>query len=299
MLPFCLSHTESLWLTLTHSAVHYSSPLGITNPHYSPYQSLTNHPSNHAYYAAYQFLTHAPMIHMHYVIAYAHLASIYLSHAFPPSLLGPMHGHLKHGFYVQNELTLHPDMLAHYYGSGSTSQSRQSQTEINSNGQNSDEEWEDVEDIEAGSVPYTKLPSLIAEEQASQFLHKVAKVPKHINPFDHEDLENVFKQALDEVKKLNHMPFELGVREEEWGNEGYPEIEIIPSSHQRNKELVVELPHFVCLAVLPHHHHPFHPWHHFLEVPTVSTPHFFQFVRMNRSQRPLPSAMVSLNSQCR
>ena len=154
-------------------------------------------------------------------------------------------GHLKHGFYVQNELTLHPDVLAHYYGSGSTSQSQQSQTEINSNGQNSDEEWEDVEDIEAGSVPYTELPLLIAEEQASQFLHKAAKVPKHINPFDHEDLENVFKQALDEVKRLNHMPFELGVREEEWGNEGYPEIEIIPSSHRRNKELVVELPHFV------------------------------------------------------
>jgi len=46
VLPFCLSHTESLWLTLTHSAVDYSSPLGITNLHYSPYQSLTNHPSN-------------------------------------------------------------------------------------------------------------------------------------------------------------------------------------------------------------------------------------------------------------
>jgi len=35
-------------------------------------------------------MTHAPMIHMHYVIAYAHLALIYSSHAFPPSLLGPM-----------------------------------------------------------------------------------------------------------------------------------------------------------------------------------------------------------------
>ncbi|KIM68539.1 hypothetical protein SCLCIDRAFT_105599, partial [Scleroderma citrinum Foug A] len=127
-------------------------------------------------------------------------------------------GHLKHGFYVQNELTLHPEVLAHYYGSGSTSQSQQSQTEINSNGQNSNEEWED-------------------------FLHKAAKVPKHINPFDHEDLENVFKQALNKVQRLNHMPFELGVREEEWDNEGYPEMEIIPS--RRNKKLVIELPHFV------------------------------------------------------
>ncbi|KIM57678.1 hypothetical protein SCLCIDRAFT_129934 [Scleroderma citrinum Foug A] len=125
-------------------------------------------------------------------------------------------GHLEHGFYVQNELTLHPEVLAHYYGSASH---------------------------EAGSVPYTDLPSLIAEEQAPQFLHKAAKVPKHINPFDHEDLEDVFKQALNEVQRLNHMPFELGVREEEWGDEGYPEIEIIPS--RRNKELVVELPHFV------------------------------------------------------
>jgi len=81
--------SESHRVTLAHSAAHYSSPLGITNLHYPPYQSLTNHPTNHAYYAAYQFMTHAPMIHMHYVITYAHLASIYSSHAFPPSLLGP------------------------------------------------------------------------------------------------------------------------------------------------------------------------------------------------------------------
>ena len=153
-------------------------------------------------------------------------------------------GHLKHGFYVQNGLSLHPDVLAHYYGpSSAMSQSQQSQTEINSNGQNSDEEWKDVEDIEAGSVPYTDLPSLIAEEQAPQFLHKATKVPKHTNPFNHEDLEDVFKQALSEVQRLNHIPFELGVREEEWGDEGYPEIEIIPS--RRNKELVVQLPHSV------------------------------------------------------
>ena len=131
-------------------------------------------------------------------------------------------GHLKHGFYVQNELSLHPDVLAHYYGSSSAmSQSQQSQTEINSNGQNSDEEWEDVEDIEAGSVPYTDLPSLIAEEQAPQFLHKATKVPKHTNPFNHEDLEDVFKQALSEVQRLNHIP------------------------SRRNKELVVQLPHSV------------------------------------------------------
>jgi len=87
VLPFCLSHTESLWLTLSHSAAHYSSPLGITHLHYPPYQSLTNHPTNHA---AYQFLTHAPMLPMYYIITYAHLASIYSSHAFPPSLLAPM-----------------------------------------------------------------------------------------------------------------------------------------------------------------------------------------------------------------
>jgi len=34
-------------------------------------------------------MTHAPMIHMHCVIAYAHLASIYSSHAFPPLFWAP------------------------------------------------------------------------------------------------------------------------------------------------------------------------------------------------------------------
>ena len=69
--------------------MHYSSPLGITHLHYPPYQSLTNHPTNHAYYAAYQFLTHAPMLPMHYVITYAHLALIYSSHASPPLFWPP------------------------------------------------------------------------------------------------------------------------------------------------------------------------------------------------------------------
>ena len=101
-----------------------------------------------------------------------------------------------------------------------------------------------MEDIEAGSVSYTNLPSPIAEEQATQILHKATKVPKHTNPFNHEDLEDVFKQALSEVQRLNHIPFELGVREEEWGDDsGYLEIEIIFS--RRNKELVVQLPHSV------------------------------------------------------
>ena len=117
MHPFFLSHTESLWLTLTHSAAHYSSPLGITNPHYSPYQSLTNHPSNHAYHAAYQFMTHAPMIHMHYVIAYAHLASIYSSHAFPPSLLGPM----QWFFHILGYAPLFTYVFAHSLGSAACS----------------------------------------------------------------------------------------------------------------------------------------------------------------------------------
>jgi len=79
----------SVWVTQSHSAVHYSSPLGITNLHYSPYQSLTNHPTNHAYYVAYQFLTHAPMLPMHYIITYAHFSLIYSSQAFPPFLLTP------------------------------------------------------------------------------------------------------------------------------------------------------------------------------------------------------------------
>lgn len=33
---------------------------------------------------------------------------------------------------------------------------------------------------------------------------------------------------------LNHMPFKLGVREQEWGDEGYPEIESFLSEETRN-----------------------------------------------------------------
>ena len=155
-------------------------------------------------------------------------------------------GQLEHGLYVDNDLTIHPEVMNHYYGSRIASQQEQTHSETNLDEQDSDEEWEEVEDDEAvTSGHHADLTSWIAEEQAPQFLHEPANVPKQTNPFNHQGLEIVFKQALDKVQGLGHIPSGLGIREEEWDDEGYSKMEAILSKWWGQKELVIELPHFL------------------------------------------------------
>ncbi|KAF9246834.1 hypothetical protein BU15DRAFT_69696 [Melanogaster broomeanus] len=145
-------------------------------------------------------------------------------------------GQLEHGLYMEDEITLHPGVLNHYYGSN------EHQHEDNSEG--SDADWEDLED-EGDAGHHADLPSRIAEEQAVQFLHEAAEVPGQTNPFDHQDLENTFMQALNVVQELGHIPSEFGIREEEWDQDGYSEMETIKSGRRGRRELIVELPHSI------------------------------------------------------
>ncbi|KAF9229011.1 hypothetical protein BS17DRAFT_691077, partial [Gyrodon lividus] len=162
-------------------------------------------------------------------------------------------GQLEHGLYMEDEITLHPDVLNHYYGS-----TRHQQPYHEGGLQESDGEWEDIDDDEA-TLHHADLPSLIAEEQATQCLHEAAPVPPQVNPFGHQYLEHAFRQALTQVQEVSHIPPELGIREEEWGNEGYSEMETISSSRGQ-RELVIELPHFIwypravkwCQSPQPH-----------------------------------------------
>ena len=108
--------------------------------------------------------------------------------------------------------------------------------------------WEDIED--GGNNPcgvITDLPSRIAAEQSSQFLHEAAAVPKHSNPFTAPAF-TAFTAALAQVHQLQHIPIGLGIREEEWDSDGYPEIEVIRSSRRGRKELAIELPHSLWYA---------------------------------------------------
>ncbi|KAI6028769.1 hypothetical protein F5J12DRAFT_696019, partial [Pisolithus orientalis] len=122
-------------------------------------------------------------------------------------------------------IAIHPNVYAHYGVEHSQGQD--------------DADWVDIGE-DGNEVP--GLPSRIAAEQSSQFLHEAAPVPAYTNPFTAVALTAIIG-ALDQVQQLHHIPTWLGVREEEWDHNGYPELEIIWSGCWGKKEIATELPH--------------------------------------------------------
>ena len=87
-----------------------------------------------------------------------------------------------------------------------------SSTQVSSRSDIDDEEWEN---IPPETPDFTITASLIADEQPTQFLNEGAKVPKDQNPFNHIDAETGFKQALNEVEAVGHIPSGLSMLEED------------------------------------------------------------------------------------
>ncbi|KAI5994240.1 hypothetical protein EDC04DRAFT_2586392, partial [Pisolithus marmoratus] len=148
-------------------------------------------------------------------------------------------GQLEHGVYLENGITLHPDVVSHYLGV-------QHQTNQPTSGDSSDnEEWEDVLDDNDMATEHSDLPSMIADDQAPEFAHDGAAVPLEVNPFPSPDWQAAFWQALQHVQEIGHIPSGYGMLEQEWGGDGYPELEVIPSGRRGQKEIIVELPGFI------------------------------------------------------
>jgi len=105
-----------------------------------------------------------------------------------------------------------------------------------------DEEWEDVP---PETTDFAMVASLIADEQAAQFLNEGAQAPEDQNPFNHIDAEAVFKQALEEVEAIEYIPSGLGMLQEEWDKDGYPEIEVISGRKRGKQDLTIVLPDFI------------------------------------------------------
>ncbi|KAI6149919.1 hypothetical protein BKA82DRAFT_135849, partial [Pisolithus tinctorius] len=131
-------------------------------------------------------------------------------------------GQLEHGLYVthDSEVTIKPDAIQHYLGLATQSPQMSPSPDLE------DQEWED---IPLESTDLTMVASLIAEEQAAQILHEGAQVPEDHNPFPYPQTEVIFGDALERLQEMEHIPSGLGMLEEEWGEDGYPEIEVILS----------------------------------------------------------------------
>ncbi|KIM50510.1 hypothetical protein SCLCIDRAFT_145279, partial [Scleroderma citrinum Foug A] len=119
-------------------------------------------------------------------------------------------GQLEHGIYLQNEVTLHPDVTSYYHGL------QQHMDQSNSGDTISDDdEWEDIADNSEMTTGHSDLPSIIADDQASQFANDGAAVPMEISPFSTSNWEEVFKLALQQVQEIGHVPYGFGIQEEE------------------------------------------------------------------------------------
>ena len=107
----------------------------------------------------------------------------------------------------------------------------------------SDDEWEDITDGDSSEMAFdhSDLPSMIADDWASEFVNDGAPIPMEVNPFPTDsDWQKVFGQALQEVQRIEHIPYGYGIQEEEWD-----EIEVIPSGCQEHKEIIIELLDFI------------------------------------------------------
>ncbi|KAI6149922.1 hypothetical protein BKA82DRAFT_4014352 [Pisolithus tinctorius] len=66
-------------------------------------------------------------------------------------------------------------------------------------------------------------------DQASELAHDGAAVPVGIDPFPSSNWQEVFWQDLQHVHEIGHVCYGYGMQQVEWGEEGYPKLEAIPS----------------------------------------------------------------------
>lgn len=82
----------------------------------------------------------------------------------------------------------------------------------------------------------------IEEAHAENFHHEAVAVPKHANPFPDNESMTLFYDALEAAIHQGIVPSGYGLRPEEWGEEGYPSVEILKSGRRGGRQLRIPLP---------------------------------------------------------
>ncbi|KAJ7183656.1 hypothetical protein C8R46DRAFT_1159146 [Mycena filopes] len=146
----------------------------------------------------------------------------------------PMAGHETYekspnaslGRYRDDCEGLHPDTIAQYYG---VYGKRRAAGEAG-----------------AGNPPDEEVPAAledqIALDQNPQIRHDAIEVPDHRNPFsDDTGSESLFFELLAEVVEEEVIPTGYGVLPEEWGEDGYPDVEILTAGKRGKTKIRVSL----------------------------------------------------------
>ncbi|KAJ7683337.1 hypothetical protein B0H17DRAFT_941951 [Mycena rosella] len=88
------------------------------------------------------------------------------------------------------------------------------------------------------------LINRIGVDQEPQVRHAAIEVPDHRNPFlEDSAAESRFFSVLSEVVKQEITPAGYGLLVEEWGEDGYPDVEILQAGKQMKTNIRVSLAH--------------------------------------------------------
>ena len=89
-------------------------------------------------------------------------------------------GQLEHGLYIENNLTIHPEVINHYYGSRTDQVELQTITELDDSQDGGDDnEWEDVNEEEKSQVA---LPLALQMNRLCSFCTKLQMFPSKQTP---------------------------------------------------------------------------------------------------------------------
>ncbi|KAJ7722827.1 hypothetical protein B0H16DRAFT_493308, partial [Mycena metata] len=150
-------------------------------------------------------------------------------------------GQVHDGMYVDDCEGVHPNVIQRYYGThGPVLRRAAGQTGA---GQLDDEEISlPPDDLSIDSEQDDDLVEQIEEAHAENFHHDAVPVPKHADPFSDDESMELFYASLEEAIHQRLVPPGYGLRPEEWGDEGYPSVEVLKSGRRGGKKLRVALP---------------------------------------------------------
>ncbi|KAG2117379.1 uncharacterized protein F5147DRAFT_567609, partial [Suillus discolor] len=116
---------------------------------------------------------------------------------------------------------IHPDLLAHYHGTGGPSLSSEDQEDA--------DEMHDLQDM-------------IVADLEENLNGEPILVPKHVNPFPSFEAETIFHQALTDIREADIMPDSPYFPALQWNLSTYDTHEDITVGFRKMRSLVVHLP---------------------------------------------------------
>ncbi|KAJ7146580.1 hypothetical protein C8R44DRAFT_600207, partial [Mycena epipterygia] len=153
-------------------------------------------------------------------------------------------GQVRDGIYLDDCEGIHPNVIQRYYGthgpevyrlSGQTGAGQLDDEEFSAPASNDGDDSEEEDNLE----------EQIEDAHAENFHHEAVPVPKHANPFDDDELMQLFYDSLESAIQDDLVPPGYGLLPQEWDDEGYPTFEILKSGRRGGRQLRVSLPDYI------------------------------------------------------